>query len=96
MPGFWRPNSWAWLIWTQLASMLSAVVDLGADPELGLEQHAAAEVDLVVGQVLEFSRRAGVDRNAEAGPDVDPLAELRRHADRGVVVSPAVLSAPKI
>ena len=72
MPGFCRPNSWAWLMWTQLASIADAVADLDADAELGLEQDAAAEVDLVVERSWNFAGRAGVDGDAEAGTDVQP------------------------
>ena len=62
--------------------------------ELGLEQDAAAECDLV-GAVMNFVGRAVVDRDAEAGPDVDPAAEFRRQADRGITgVRRRVLSAP--
>src|SRR5438067_1996787 len=57
-------------------------VDLRSDAELGLEQHAAAEGDLVGAEM--FGGRAGMDSDAEAGADVDALAELRRQAERGV------------
>src|SRR5207249_3914854 len=65
-----------------------AIVDLRADTELGLEQHAAAEIDLVVGEVLERLGGAGVDGEADAGPDVDALAELRGEADRSIARLP--------
>ena len=52
------------------------LVDPGADSELGLEQDAAAELDLVVGRVLEVPSRAGVDGKPEAGADEESIAEL--------------------
>ena len=48
--------------------------DADPDPELGLEQDAAAELDLVVKRVLEFRRRAGVDREPDPGANEDPVA----------------------
>ena len=96
IPGFSRPNSWAWLMCTQLASTLSRSLMLCADAELGLEQHPASEGDLV--RPVEFAGRAGVDRDSEPGPDVALLAQWnfaptarRRHN----WCSPAVFSAPK-
>src|SRR5437773_5979805 len=43
------------------------IIDPRADPELGLKQDAAAEIDLAVGEVLELLRRAGLDGDAESG-----------------------------
>ena len=71
MPGFSCPNSCAWLMCTQLASTLSVVVDAGANAEFGLEQHAAAESDLVVGGSWNLLGRAVVDGDPEPGTDVD-------------------------
>ena len=57
---------------------------LGADADLRLEQHAAAESDLVGAE--EFAGRAGVDGEPEAGTEYRiRRAELRREADRGII-----------
>ena len=69
-------------MWTQLASMLSAVIDLGADAEFRLEQHAAAECDSV--GALEFVGRAVVDGDADPRPDVELTAEFCRDAGRRI------------
>ena len=56
--------------------------DAGADADLGLEQHPAAERDLVGAE--EIAGRAVVDGDADPRADEDAVAELRRQAGGGV------------
>src|SRR4029078_12431588 len=61
------------------------VAGLEADADLRLEEHPAAEVDLAVRRILVILGRTRVHGDPEARPDVEPVAELRRQADRGVI-----------
>jgi len=54
-----------------------------SDAQLGLEQDTAPEGDLV--RAVEVGVRAGMDGDANAGPDKDAITELRRKTDRRIV-----------
>src|SRR4051812_44551195 len=61
-----------------------ALGDADPNADLGLEQDAAAELDLVVGKILELLVRAVVDGDPDSGPDVDAVAKLRGQAHGSV------------
>src|SRR5207253_3007895 len=74
----------------RVAHVDPARLDAGAageanpDAEFGLEQDSAAEVDLVVGQILKLLSRTVVDGDSDPGADVNSIAELRRQTDRRI------------
>ena len=61
-----------------------AAVDLGADAKLRFEQQTTSEIDLVVSGILKIPGGAIVNRDPDAGANVNLPAEPRGQANSGI------------